>query len=58
MSREVLETVKPHKGFILEILLYNNQRGLFYMNLNNGGYFIEWPCGTDLSSDTIEGQTS
>lgn len=20
----------------------------------NGGYFVEWPCGADLSADTIE----
>ena len=22
--------------------------------VRNGGYFIEWPCGADLSADTIE----
>jgi hypothetical protein len=22
--------------------------------VHNGGYFIEWPCGADLSADTIE----
>ena len=22
----------------------------------NGGYFIEWDCGADLSADTIEAQ--
>jgi hypothetical protein len=25
-----------------------------FMKVNNGGYFIEWECGADLSSDTIE----
>ena len=24
--------------------------------VHNGGYFIEWPCGADLSADTIEAQ--
>lgn len=24
--------------------------------LRNGGYFIEWECGADLSLDTIEAQ--
>lgn len=22
--------------------------------VNNGGYFIEWPCGADLSADTVD----
>ena len=22
----------------------------------NGGYFVEWDCGADLSADTIEGR--
>jgi len=26
------------------------------MQLSNGGYFIEWGCGADLSADTIEAQ--
>jgi hypothetical protein len=25
-----------------------------FMKVSNGGYFIEWNCGADLSSDTIE----
>jgi hypothetical protein len=25
-----------------------------FMHLSNGGYFIEWECGADLSADTIE----
>ena len=24
------------------------------MQITNGGYFIEWDCGADLSVDTIE----
>jgi len=25
-----------------------------FMRVSNGGYFIEWACGADLSADTIE----
>lgn len=25
-----------------------------FMKIINGGYFIEWDCGADLSADTIE----
>ena len=25
-----------------------------FMKVVNGGYFVEWQCGTDLSADTIE----
>ncbi len=25
-----------------------------FMKVVNGGYFIEWNCGADLSADTIE----
>ena len=25
-----------------------------FMNCSNGGYFIEWECGADLSADTID----
>jgi hypothetical protein len=25
-----------------------------FSEVHNGGYFIEWPCGADLSADTIE----
>jgi hypothetical protein len=25
-----------------------------FMKISNGGYFIEWDCGADLSVDTIE----
>lgn len=25
-----------------------------FMQISNGGYFIEWNCGADLSADTIE----
>jgi len=25
-----------------------------FMKASNGGYFVEWECGADLSADTIE----
>ena len=25
-----------------------------FAKVSNGGYFIEWACGADLSADTIE----
>jgi hypothetical protein len=25
-----------------------------FMKVYNGGYFVEWNCGADLSADTIE----
>lgn len=25
-----------------------------FMKIRNGGYFVEWPNGADLSTDTIE----
>jgi hypothetical protein len=25
-----------------------------FMKVSNGGYFLEWNCGADLSADTIE----
>ncbi len=25
-----------------------------FSKVRNGGYYVEWPCGADLSADTIE----
>ena len=25
-----------------------------FVKISNGGYFVEWDCGADLSADTIE----
>lgn len=25
-----------------------------FLQVSNGGYFIEWACGADLSADTVE----
>ncbi len=27
-----------------------------FTKITNGGYFVEWDCGADLSADTIEEQ--
>jgi hypothetical protein len=27
-----------------------------FIKVINGGYFVEWACGADLSADTIEAQ--
>ena len=27
-----------------------------FVKISNGGYFIEWECGADLSADTIEAE--
>lgn len=27
-----------------------------FMKVSNGGYFVEWDCGADLSADSIEAQ--
>jgi len=29
-----------------------------FMKVKNGGYFVEWDCGADLSADTIEAKMS
>jgi len=29
-----------------------------FLSVHNGGYFIEWPCGADLSADTVEAHLS
>lgn len=29
-----------------------------FMKISNGGYFVEWQCGADLSVDTIEAKMS
>ncbi len=41
LEYEVFEELRDHGEFIKVI---------------NGGYFVEWACGADLSADTIEAQ--
>jgi hypothetical protein len=39
LQSEIFEPLKNHDEFV---------------RIHNGGYFIEWACGADLSADTIE----
>ncbi len=39
LEYEAFEPLKDHGEFI---------------KIHNGGYFVEWDCGADLSADTIE----
>lgn len=43
--------VNPYLGY--EAFKYLQDQTEF-MKIINGGYFIEWDCGADLSVDTIE----
>lgn len=29
-----------------------------FMKLHNGGYFVEWKCGADLSADTLRSRVN
>lgn len=43
--------VKPY----LELEVFECLRDLSeFQKVANGGYFVEWDCGADLSADTIE----
>lgn len=45
--------ISPYLGYeAFEALRDINE----FMKVSNGGYFIEWDCGADLSADTIESQ--
>jgi len=39
LEYEVFEALRDHREF---------------QKIFNGGYFVEWDCGADLSADTIE----
>lgn len=41
LEYEAFEELKDHREFV---------------KVANGGYFVEWDCGADLSADTIEAQ--
>jgi hypothetical protein len=43
--------VKPYLHYeAFEPLLAQEE----FSKIRNGGYFVEWSCGADLSADTIE----
>lgn len=43
--------VKPYLGSDAFALLKEKNE---FERIHNGGYFIEWECGADLSADTIQ----
>lgn len=43
--------VSPYLGYEA---FENLQDHSEFMKVVNGGYFVEWDCGADLSADTIE----
>ena len=43
--------VKPYLGYEAFEHLRDQRE---FMKVSNGGYFVEWDCGADLSADTIE----
>lgn len=45
--------VRPYLEFEAFEALRDNSE---FTKISNGGYFVEWDCGADLSADTIEAQ--
>jgi len=43
--------VKPYLNLEAFAELKNSDS---FKKVSNGGYFVEWQCGADLSADTIE----
>jgi Protein of unknown function (DUF2442) len=43
--------IAPYLGFEAFEPLKNSSE---FLKVKNGGYFVEWECGADLSADTIE----
>jgi hypothetical protein len=43
--------VSPYLGFEVFLPLQDEEE---FRKISNGGYFVEWDCGADLSADTIE----
>jgi hypothetical protein len=50
-GREGFFDVSPYLAFEAFEELRNHEE---FIKVSNGGYFIEWECGADLSADTIE----
>ena len=50
-ARTGIFDVKPY----LELEAFADLKNINeFMKIMNGGYFVEWDCGADLSADTIE----
>ena len=43
--------IKPYLGYEAFAALKDSEA---FSRVRNGGYYIEWDCGADLSADTIE----
>jgi hypothetical protein len=43
--------VRPYLAFEVFEKLHDPAE---FSKVSNGGYYVEWECGTDLSADTIE----
>ena len=50
-GREGVFSIEPYLEYEAFIDLKNADE---FMKVFNGGYFVEWECGADLSADTIE----
>ncbi len=50
-GRSGIFDVKPYLDLEAFVELNNIKE---FNKIRNGGYFIEWNCGADLSADTIE----
>lgn len=49
--REGIFNVAPYLEYEAFVDLKNTDE---FMKVINGGYFVEWECGADLSADTLE----
>ena len=50
-GRKGIFDVAPYLEYEAFVSLKNTDE---FMKVFNGGYFVEWECGADLSADTIE----
>ena len=50
-GREGVFDMQPYLDY--EVFKPLNQPDEF-LKVRNGGYFVEWECGADLSADTLE----
>jgi hypothetical protein len=50
-GRQGIFDLTPYLKYEVFVPLQNPQT---FAQITNGGYFIEWECGADLSADTIE----
>jgi hypothetical protein len=50
-GREGIFSIEPYLEYEAFVDLKSADE---FMKVFNGGYFVEWECGADLSADTIE----